>query len=280
VQGAAAAAQIAATIRLASARAECDVLILARGGGSLEDLWAFNEEIVARAIYDCAIPVVSGVGHDVDFTIADFVADVRAPTPSGAAELAAPDCNEWTRNFARLGLRLGAALQRKLAGRRDRMTWLARRLQQLHPGVELRQRAQRLDDLEQRLVRIARHRLAQRRASLLHLGAHLRQYSPALRVSAASARLHAGRASMTAAMERRLQSLHHRLNVAAGTLDVVSPLATLRRGYAIVENAAGRVVADSAAVQPGDELHARLARGAVQVRVERVFPADSGGDSK
>jgi exodeoxyribonuclease VII large subunit len=280
VQGPPAARQIAATIRLASARAECDVLILARGGGSLEDLWAFNEEIVARAIFDCAIPLVSGVGHDVDFTIADFVADVRAPTPSGAAELAAPDCNEWTRNFARLGQRLGLSLRRKLASRRDRMSWLERRLQQLHPGVELRQRAQRLDELEQRLVRITRHRLSQRRAAMLHLASHLRQHSPALRVSAANARLGAGRAAMATAMERRLRSLQHRLNVAGGTLDVVSPLATLRRGYAIVEDAAGHVVTDAGALRPGDELHARLARGAVQVRIERTLPQDRGADQE
>ena len=97
VQGGAAATQIARAIRRASARAECDVLVLVRGGGSLEDLWAFNEESVARAIYDCAIPVVTGIGHEVDFTIADFVADVRAPTPSGAAELVVPDSGEWLR---------------------------------------------------------------------------------------------------------------------------------------------------------------------------------------
>jgi exodeoxyribonuclease VII large subunit len=278
VQGAPAARQIAATIRLAAARAECDVLILARGGGSLEDLWAFNEEIVARAIFDCTIPLVSGVGHDVDFTIADFVADVRAPTPSGAAELAAPDCNEWTRNFSRLGQRLGVGLRRKLASRRDRLTWLDRRLQQLHPGVELRQRAQRLDHLEQRLVRITRHRLAQRRATVLHLASHLRQRSPALRVSAANARLGAGLAAMTAAMERRLRSLEHRTKVAAGTLDVVSPLATLRRGYAIVADPAGHVVTDAGALRPGDALHARLARGTVQVRVEHSLPQDRGAD--
>jgi exodeoxyribonuclease VII large subunit len=114
----------------------------------------------------------------------------------------------------------------------------------------------------------------------MHLGAHLRQHSPALRVSAAGAQLNAGHAAMKTAMERRLQSLRHRLSVAAGTLDVVSPLATLRRGYAIVSDAAGHVVADASALQPGDELHARLARGAVQVRVERAFTQDSGADSK
>ena len=163
VQGAAAAAQIAAAVRLASTRAECDVLILARGGGALEDLWAFNEEVVARAIVGSTVPIVSGVGHEVDFTIADFVADVRAPTPSGAAELVAPDSQEWSRNVAQFGRRLATALNRRMAARRDRFIWLQRRLTQLHPGVELRQRAQRLDDLEHRMVRVFRHRLAERR---------------------------------------------------------------------------------------------------------------------
>ena len=273
VQGASAAGQIAASIRLASRRADCDVLILARGGGSLEDLWAFNEEAVARAIVDCAIPIVSGVGHEVDFTIADFVADVRAPTPSGAAELVAPDCSEWSRNIARIARRAGAALSRKLANRRDRLVWLERRLTQLHPGVELRQRAQRLDEIEQRLLRIVRHRVAERRATVMHFAAHLRQQSPALRVAAASARLGSARASMHATLDRRLASLRHRVSVAAGSLDIVSPLATLQRGYAIVTNAAGEVVSDAASLQAGEVVHARVARGGVHARVESTTPA-------
>src|SRR5687768_17491538 len=193
VQGTSAAAQIAATIRMASARAECDVLIVARGGGSLEDLWSFNEEVVARAIFDCQIPIVSGVGHEVDFTIADFVADVRAPTPSGAAELVAPDCNEWTRSVEILGRRVRTAIVRGLASRQQRLVWLERRLAQVHPGVELRQKAQRLDELEQRLIRVARGGLQERRTTLMHLAAHLRQRSPALRVAAARGRLEIAR---------------------------------------------------------------------------------------
>ncbi|MGH8174767.1 MAG: exodeoxyribonuclease VII large subunit, partial [Steroidobacter sp.] len=256
VQGAAAAAQIAATIRLASARAECDVIILARGGGSLEDLWAFNEEVVARAICDSSVPIVSGVGHEVDFTIADFVADLRAPTPSGAAELVAPDCNEWIRNASLLARRLSAVINRSLAGRRDRLVWLQRRLAQVHPGVELRQRAQRLDEYEQRLLRTMRHGLSDRRAALTHLAAHLRQQSPALRVAAAGARLNMARSLIDSALQRRLAMLRSRLAVAAGTLDIVSPLATLERGYAIVTNAAGAVVTEAAALRPGDVLHA------------------------
>jgi exodeoxyribonuclease VII large subunit len=280
VQGAAAAAQIAATIRLASARAECDVLILARGGGSLEDLWAFNEEIVARAIFESSIPIVSGVGHEVDFTIADFVADLRAPTPSGAAELVAPDCSEWLRNVALLGRRLTVALNRGLAVQRDRFTWVERRLAMLHPGVELRQQAQRLDEVEQRLLHILWRQLAERRAALTQLGAHLRQQSPALRVAAASGRLSVARSRVTAALHRRLAALRSRVAVAAGTLDVVSPLATLQRGYAIVTDAGGHVVTEAAAVRTGDVLHARLARGVAQVRVERTLPPDEIQDPK
>ena len=272
VQGANAAVQIAATVRLAAARQDCDVLILARGGGSLEDLWAFNEEIVARAIYDCTIPLVTGIGHEVDFTIADFVADVRAPTPSGAAELVAPDCNEWLRNVALLARRGRVATTRAVAVRRDRYTWLQRRLAQQHPGVELRQRAQRLDEWEQRLLRIMRVNLATRRGTLAQLAAHLRQHSPALHVAAARGRLQAARTSIEAALKGRLVSLERRLSLAARTLNAVSPLATLQRGYAIVTNEQGAVVTDATTLQPGESIEARLARGTVQARVERTLP--------
>lgn len=279
VQGASAASQIAATIRIASARAECDVLIIARGGGSLEDLWAFNEEVVARAIFDCAIPTVSGIGHEVDFTIADFVADLRAPTPSGAAELVAPDCNEWSRSVALLTRRARTAMIRSMASRQERFVWLQRRLAQVHPGVELRQRAQRLDELEQRMIRVVRAGLSERRNTLAHLAAHLRQRSPALRVAAAQGRLEVARKTLSTALRRRMESLDSRLRVAAGKLNTVSPLATLQRGYAIVTDAAGKVTTDATTVNQGDVIHARLSRGALQARVEQILPP-SADDEK
>lgn len=225
VQGASAAGQIAATIRLASARAECDVLIVARGGGSLEDLWAFNEEVVARAIFDCRIPIVSGIGHEVDFTIADFVADVRAPTPSGAAEIVAPDCNEWTRSVDLLGRRVRTAMVRGMAARQQRLVWLERRLAQEHPGVELRQKAQRLDELEQRLIRVVRGGVQERRTTLTHLAAHLRQRSPALRVAAARSRLEIARKTLGTSLQRRVSLLENRLRTAAGHVRQHSPRA-------------------------------------------------------
>jgi exodeoxyribonuclease VII large subunit len=174
VQGAAAAPAIAAALDLAGARAECDVLILARGGGSLEDLWAFNDERVARAIARCALPVVTGIGHETDFTIADFIADRRAPTPSGAAELVTPDTAGWLVQLARLGARFAAAMQRHLVEDGRRLGHLAHRLERAHPGARLAQSSQQLDELEQRLLRALRDHL-QRSGTRVELAARALQ---------------------------------------------------------------------------------------------------------
>ncbi len=270
VQGAGAATQIAAAIRLASARADCDVLILARGGGSLEDLWSFNEEVVARAIAACTIPIVSGVGHEVDFTIADFVADLRAPTPSGAAELVAPDCKEWARHLSSCARRLQQALQRSHVRKADRLVWLQRRLAQLHPGVALRQRAQRLDELEQRLERAIGQHLRHGHSVLARHTAHLRQASPALRLISARNRLESARIAIQRVVHRRVERARTKVELAAGRLNAVSPLATLQRGYAIVSNAAGDVVTDATTLRSGDTIHARLAQGQFAARVDVV----------
>ena len=151
VQGEQAKFDIVKAFETAARRAECEVLILARGGGSLEDLWAFNEEIVAQAIADCPIPVVSGVGHEIDFTIADLVADVRAPTPSGAAELVVPDSRDWLRHLQALERRTVMASQRTLDTVLTQQRQLAARLARCHPGYQLRQHAQRLDELRHQL---------------------------------------------------------------------------------------------------------------------------------
>ncbi len=166
VQGAQAAAELIAAIGLAGRRAECDVLILARGGGSLEDLWAFNDERLARAIAASPIPVVSGIGHEIDFTIADFAADVRAPTPSAAAELVVPDVEEWLGAFVRLGTRLQRGMRRRLDERRERLRLLARRAALVSPAARCAQQAQRLDEMELRLSRAINRRLAGHRERL------------------------------------------------------------------------------------------------------------------
>jgi exodeoxyribonuclease VII large subunit len=178
VQGAAAAPAIAAAIDLACARAECDVLILARGGGSLEDLWAFNDERVARAIHRARLPIVSGIGHEIDFTIADFVADVRAPTPSAAAELVVPDGSIWRARLAQLHQRFAAAVRRTLSAERARLTGITGRLQASHPGTRLQGLAQRLDELEGRLQFALQRRLERHEARLATLARALSAVSP------------------------------------------------------------------------------------------------------
>jgi exodeoxyribonuclease VII large subunit len=178
VQGVAAAPAIVAALDLASARAECDVLILTRGGGSLEDLWAFNDERVARAIYRCAIPVVTGIGHEIDFTIADFVADLRAPTPSGAAELVTPDGHAWLHKLSQLGARFAAGMRRQLQHEHTRFASLMRRLQQAHPGARLGQYSQRLDELEGRLQFALQARLGSQLARLESAARALQAISP------------------------------------------------------------------------------------------------------
>lgn len=268
VQGAQAAERIAAAIALASARQDCDVLILARGGGSLEDLWSFNEEIVARAIFECRVPIVTGVGHEVDFTIADLVADVRAPTPSGAAELVAPDADQYLRGLALTMRRIANAARRSVIDVRDRAAWLNKRLLQLHPGVTLRQQAQRVDELEQRLRRGLLHRVAHLKSQLGEQSAHLRRHSPALRLASARGHLATLHVHLRAGMQRRLEHWRTRLGIAARTLDAVSPLATLQRGYAIVTNASGSVLTSATGIAAGDQIHARLAKGALTARVE------------
>lgn len=242
VQGAAAAPQIAAAIRLASARAECDVLILARGGGSLEDLWAFNEEVVARAIYDCRIPIVSGVGHEIDFTIADLVADVRAPTPSGAAERVAPDCEEWLRAIRQHGRRLAAALERQLARRSDRVTWLMRRLSQLHPGVELRQRAQRLDELEQRLIAAMQRRTDRCADRLAYLGHRLAQAHPGAALGKHAQKLEHLEQRLSRSMTHALFERRSRVAHAAAVIRHNSPLLRLANAKARVEAGEARML--------------------------------------
>jgi len=178
VQGAAAVPAIVAALDLASARAECDVLIVARGGGSLEDLWAFNDERVARAIHRARLPIVTGIGHEIDFTIADFVADLRAPTPSGAAELVVPDGAAWRTRLTQLHERFLAAMRRTLAVENAALTRLQRRLTASHPGMRLQAMAQRLDELEGRLQFVLQARLAREQTRLQSLARALQAVSP------------------------------------------------------------------------------------------------------
>jgi exodeoxyribonuclease VII large subunit len=267
VQGAAAAGEIAAAVRLAGRRAECDVLILARGGGSLEDLWAFNDEALARAIAASPIPVVSGVGHEIDFTIADFAADVRAPTPSAAAEIAVPDGEEWLASLRRLGARLHRGVLRRLESGGERLSWLKGRAARVSPTAKLAQQGQRLDELEQRLMRAARQMMSDRRSTLGELRSRLWLLSPVARVRGTAARHAALFARLRAAGLARLHFARERLSPLVRTLNAVSPLATLDRGYAIVSGDGG-ILRSAADAAPGSIIEARLAVGIIRAKVQ------------
>ncbi len=271
VQGPGAGDEIARTIRAASERNEVDVLLVTRGGGSLEDLWAFNEEVVARALYDCPLPVVSAVGHEIDFTIADFVADQRAPTPSAAAEMLSPDRSTLLNAVAAARQRLVTITRRELGLAGQRLSWLSTRLNQQHPGRRLQDRAQRLDELEQRLGRAMENNLRQRRTHLAHLDARLKQRNPAHALALAAERLDKARTHLLDAMGRQLESRTERLRGLARALDAVSPLATLHRGYGIVSDEDGSLLRNADAVKPGARIRARLAQGSLKCRVEETL---------
>jgi len=268
VQGAQAAAEIIAALQTAGRRAECDVLILARGGGSLEDLWAFNDERLARAIVASPIPVITGIGHEIDFTIADFAADVRAPTPSAAGELVVPDAEEWRNAFAQLGARLQRGVRRRLQEHGERLRWLTGRAALASPVVRLSARAQRLDELEQCLVRAVRRRLEGHRERLRWLMGRAAQVSPANRLGRQLLRLGNLQQQLHRAMRLALDSRQKKLLPLVRTLNAVSPLATLDRGYAIVSAEGGEILRNAADAKPGTLIDARLAHGKIRARVE------------
>lgn len=265
VQGREAIAQIVRAIRLADSRG-FDALILARGGGSLEDLWCFNEEAVARAVAACKTPIVSAVGHETDVSISDFVADVRAPTPSAAAELLAPDSSGLQHRLDGLQRRLTLRMQNRLVHDRLRLESLIRRLR--HPGERLRQQAQRLDDLDMRLRRAFLHNLNQRRERLVRLETRLAAQHPGRTLALLGQRLDSLAERLPRAMRDVLKDRRQRFQAQLQTLQIVSPLATLARGYSILLDEQGHAIRSAEQTRNGQRLTARLNEGELQVRVE------------
>jgi exodeoxyribonuclease VII large subunit len=271
VQGEGAAPALCAAIERANALAarggefDFDALIVARGGGSLEDLWAFNDEGVARAIVASRLPVVVGVGHEVDVTIADFAADHRAPTPSAAAEILSTDQAEIRANLAQQHGRLQRAVARHLERERLKCASLAARLR--HPGDRLREQAQRLDGLELRMQRVIARRLQRERQALTLATRALTSRSPLRRIRRAEEQLRQQGHTLRAAMERRLANGRQGLHRQRQLLRSLNPLAVLERGYAILSDAQGSVVRSAESVAPGDALRARLAHGEITVTV-------------
>ncbi len=273
VQGEDAAPRIAAAIRLASQRQDCDALILARGGGSLEDLWAFNEEPVARALFECRIPIVCGVGHETDDTIADLVADVRAPTPTAAAELLSPDQREWRGYFEQKTARLEQLIQDALSARQQKLDWLTARL--VHPKQRIALSLERLANLERQLQSALVARLGMASNRCLELSARLDRLSPQARIDALGLRFEHCIGRLSAAMQYALERQQQRLRRAAQSLNNLSPLSTLERGYAIVEKSATKqIIRNVHEVRTGEHVDTRLAHGRLHCLVKGVVEDD------
>jgi exodeoxyribonuclease VII large subunit len=272
VQGENAKIEIAKAIATANTLKQCDVLILARGGGSLEDLWAFNEEMVARAIYTSQIPIIAGVGHETDVTIADFVADLRAATPSAAAEHATPDQQQWLYKFNELETRLQQHLQRLLRQQQQKVDWLVGRLQQQHPQQKLTRNQQRLAELELSLKKAVQLRLTHNRRIAEVQIARLWQCSPISTIRRNQQQQAYLSERLVSATNACLKHNNRRLLNASQTLHAVSPLATLNRGYALVtEQASGQIVRSTKQLTLGDKVMTRLAKGHFTSRIDALI---------
>ena len=269
VQGESAAQQISEAIKTVDESGLCDVIIVARGGGSLEDLWSFNEEIVARSIFHCQTPVISAVGHEIDFTIADFVADVRAATPSAAAELVVPDANEIIEQLEKRQKQIMQLMRNKVNEEQRIFESLSKRLK--HPARQLSEFSQQLDELEMRLVTALKHRLNYKQNDLKTLTNRLLFQNPQTEIINTRKHLVFLRKSLNSTIKFNLHKKKSELESAAGNLNIVSPLATLNRGYAIVSQPEDQqIVRSYSDVKPNDEIEVRIANGQLNCTVNKT----------
>lgn len=269
VQGKSAAQEIAEMLNIAGDRREVDVLILARGGGSLEDLWAFNEEILARAISDAQIPIISGIGHEIDFTIADFVSDARAATPSAAAELVTPDSTEYLQKLESLQGRIRNKTRRDLQHHQTHLAWQTSRL--LHPQKLLENMAETIDDSNLRISRAAYNSVSRKQAQLQLTLARFGGHRPKELIKSRHARLSYLFRHLETQLHQKLTQNRKHLQSLLRTFAVVSPQNTLERGYAILTDpSTGNIIRSKSATYPTQSIRARLAAGSLNLTVSKL----------
>ncbi len=267
VQGELAAANIVKAIETANHRKECDAIILARGGGSIEDLWPFNEEIVAHAIFKSTIPIISGIGHEIDFTIADFVADMRAPTPSAAAELLTADTQTLLNSLAQSKNQLLRCIKQSLSQSQQQLGWLDKQLQQQHPKRRLTEKRHKLEFYEATLTRLIYQKINANSATFKTLQAALLANTPSNTIRGHHHHLNIAEHRFEALMQQKLRTMQHSFIQLTSKLDTLSPLATLKRGYAIATQHQ-KIIVSSHQVKIGDHIDVRLGTGSLGCKVE------------
>jgi exodeoxyribonuclease VII large subunit len=270
VQGNDAKYQINQAIISANQRKECDVLLLTRGGGSLEDLWAFNEEMVANAIYKSHIPIISGIGHETDTTIADYVADLRAATPTAAAEHCTPDGQHWLGQFQAYEQRLSQLIKNRIQQTTQHLDWLTKNLYLQHPDKQLQFKSQRLDELELRLTNKLKNQLSQAKARLTADHARLWQYNPAHTVQQFKSEYLALNQRFNASIQTKLHEQHEKLSHLSQTLNIVSPLATLQRGYTLSTDEKNNLITSTQQLSVGQTIKTRLATGSISSQIQEI----------
>ena len=268
VQGEQAAPQIQNALEKANFRADCDLLILARGGGSLEDLWAFNEEIVARAIFDSEIPIISAIGHETDVTISDFTADLRAPTPSGAAELAVPDQHDWIKSIDNISEKINTIITQQINSKSQLSDWINKRLSQSSPMMTVKRQIEKSNNLQKMLSSSILQNLSRQEKNIHQLKSNLNEVSPRLKIHTQLSRIKELNQKITSCSDHLLEGLNNRIKLASKTLNSVSPLRTLDRGYAIARDAKTKNVIMSAdAIEIENDIEVKLAKGEIKVTV-------------
>ena len=268
VQGEQAAPQIQNALEKANFRADCDLLILARGGGSLEDLWAFNEEIVARAIFDSEIPIISAIGHETDVTISDFTADLRAPTPSGAAELAVPDQYDWIKSIDNISEKINTIITQQINSKSQLSDWINKRLSQSSPMMTVKRQIEKSNNLQKILSSSILQNLSRQEKNIHQLKSNLNEVSPRLKIHTQLSRIKELNQKITSCSDHLLEGLNNRIKLASKTLNSVSPLRTLDRGYAIARDAKTKNVIMSAdTIEIENDIEVKLAKGEIKVTV-------------
>ena len=272
VQGEAAATEVSAGIRYFNRSKDIDVIIVARGGGSMEDLAAFNHEGLARVVSNSKLPVISAIGHETDFTIIDFVADLRAPTPSAAAELVVRSKQEWDEQAESFRRRLARGMRYQLLMRRQTLTEIAQHGAFARMREAIGRRQQRLDDLRFRLLTAERRLLEQQRRNLDHAAAAVRHFDVRQRVAGMRRDLTARINAFTSAGRAFLVQQRARIDHLQAQMEALSPVAILDRGYALIFDANGNLVKDAAQVETGQEITARVARGRIKATIKEREP--------